>query len=218
MTQELMWEAARVIWEGRKRAAWGKGADLMIGRAPWQSHASHPECHEDHLLALAEIKALVKHFDLSRPALSPPAEGNGEDWHKRVSDHATIDKDPVVSMLRDAHDRLKRTPPDILGVDVGLHAARLAVSTRILNPNRTPTPAPADHIGDATEKVDWTVVGPKLVEALDDLIGEVFDAVCEDGEPKDCMAFELADLVERARDLARQYPRSLAPTIQWRMR
>lgn len=30
----------------------------------------------------------------------------------------------------------------------------------------TPTPAPADHIGDATEKVDWTVVGPKLVEDI----------------------------------------------------
>lgn len=64
MTPKDQWAAARVIWEGRKREAWGKAADLQISRAPWQAHAMHPLCHEDHLLALAEIKALCKVYDL----------------------------------------------------------------------------------------------------------------------------------------------------------
>lgn len=65
MTPDQMWKAARIIWEGRKRAAWGKGADLLIARAPWPAHAAHPDCHEDQLLALAEIKSLCQQFTLT---------------------------------------------------------------------------------------------------------------------------------------------------------
>lgn len=54
------WALARIIYEARKREAWGEYAEILIKREPWQSHAQHPLVAEDHLLALAQIEALLR--------------------------------------------------------------------------------------------------------------------------------------------------------------
>ena len=65
MTEKEKWLAARVIYEGRKRDAWGDAAEMLISREPWQSHSQHPLACEDHLLALAQINALLVHYEIS---------------------------------------------------------------------------------------------------------------------------------------------------------
>lgn len=84
---------------------------------------------------------------VSRPALSPPAEGESDGPYSCIRcDNSTWNDDDICDACakeaRDLNEEL-----DAL--------------------EATPIPAPADHIGDATEKVDWERVGPKLVEALE---------------------------------------------------
>ncbi|MBP7704154.1 MAG: hypothetical protein KA105_02575 [Caulobacter sp.] len=66
-------ELGRVMWEARKREAWGKSADAIMARTPWPPHASHPETAEEHLLAMAEAKAVLKLYEV-RPVLTPDPE------------------------------------------------------------------------------------------------------------------------------------------------
>lgn len=68
MTPKEQWAAARILYEGRKREAWGPAAETIIAREPWQPHAQHPLVCEDHLLALAQVKALLKQYDLTPKA------------------------------------------------------------------------------------------------------------------------------------------------------
>jgi hypothetical protein len=59
------WQAARIIWEARKIAAWGKThGQHLIDQTPWQSHPAHPLVAVEHELAVAEIRALLKHCTL----------------------------------------------------------------------------------------------------------------------------------------------------------
>ena len=64
MDNKQIWALARIAWEARVREAWGPGADLIINRLPWQSHAAHPLVAEDHLLVLAQVKAIIKELKL----------------------------------------------------------------------------------------------------------------------------------------------------------
>lgn len=65
LTRKQQWEAARIIFEARKREAWGDYADVIIARTPWQKHDAHPLVAADHELALAEIKALCEKYDIT---------------------------------------------------------------------------------------------------------------------------------------------------------
>lgn len=89
-----------------------------------------------------------------RPALSPPAEG--------VSEAANVAKYewPVT-------EHGIATDEEVEQAIVRLAAEDAVLAYRLQGRFATPTPAPVDHIGDATEmiSVDWNVVGPKLVEA-----------------------------------------------------
>lgn len=69
MTPKEQWAAARILYESRKREAWRAAAEAIIAREPWQAHAQHPLVCEDHLLALAQAKALLKHYDLTTKAI-----------------------------------------------------------------------------------------------------------------------------------------------------
>lgn len=54
------WDLARVLWEARKYAAWGKDAgSKLIERTPWQKHPAHPLVTMEHELAHAEAKAAI---------------------------------------------------------------------------------------------------------------------------------------------------------------
>lgn len=62
------WDLARVIWEARKYAAWGKDAGAkLIERTPWQNHATHPLVATEHELAHAEAKAALRAIAASTP-------------------------------------------------------------------------------------------------------------------------------------------------------
>lgn len=62
------WDLARVIWEARKYAAWGKDAGAkLIERTPWQNHATHPLVATEHELAHAEAKAALRAIAASIP-------------------------------------------------------------------------------------------------------------------------------------------------------
>lgn len=87
-----------------------------------------------------------------RPALSPPAEGEGRG-------------------------------DDYEGPDAGMHDTEIDDDEGVETTNDEAfsselTPAPVDHIGDATEMmpVDWQRVGPKLVKAGTEVLG-VLNAV-----------------------------------------
>lgn len=55
------WALARILYEARKRAAWGtKHGSIIIAREPWAPHAQHPLVFEDHFLALAQVEELLK--------------------------------------------------------------------------------------------------------------------------------------------------------------
>ncbi|MFA4899918.1 MAG: hypothetical protein WC563_10365 [Brevundimonas sp.] len=72
---------------------------------------------------------------------------------KAVCHHAETDADPVVSMLRDINERLDRPEPDLHGARVGVHAVRLAVSSRLLaHPSPTPA-ADADRVREAMREL-----------------------------------------------------------------
>lgn len=53
-------EIGRVLWEARKREAWGPYADPIMARAPWPRHIADPDMSADHMLAIAEARALLK--------------------------------------------------------------------------------------------------------------------------------------------------------------
>lgn len=89
-----------------------------------------------------------------RPALSPPAEGEDDDDMSDASLVALILRD-TLSIGRGTTDG------DPVTFIEGIQEAADYISARV------PTPAPVDHIGDVTEKIDWERVGPKLVEALE---------------------------------------------------
>ena len=55
-----IWALAKIAWEARVREAWGEHGEHIIRRTPWQKHAQHPLVAEDHLLALAQVKAVLK--------------------------------------------------------------------------------------------------------------------------------------------------------------
>lgn len=64
MAPKELWALARVAWEARVMEAWGQHGVHIISRTPWQAHAQHPLVAEDHLLALAQVRAILKELNL----------------------------------------------------------------------------------------------------------------------------------------------------------
>lgn len=60
-----VFEVGRILWEARKREAWGAYADTIMARTPWPRHIADPDMAADHMLAIAEAKALLSKASVS---------------------------------------------------------------------------------------------------------------------------------------------------------
>lgn len=58
MTDTNEFDLGRVLFEARKREAWGQLAQQMIDRDPWPKHVAAPRSAE-HDLAMAQARAVL---------------------------------------------------------------------------------------------------------------------------------------------------------------
>ncbi|WP_309628769.1 hypothetical protein [Brevundimonas sp.] len=110
------------------------GGLVRIGNRRVQRFVTPPQEVRDgtvRCIACGQVDEAPYHDNALCPATRPHGLAARGD-HEAVCAHAETSDDPVVTMLRDADDRLSRPSPDVHGARVGIHAARLAVSSRIL--------------------------------------------------------------------------------------